>query len=134
MAPRRRKFWKIWSAIGGGLLTNRVRKSIRKFMLGASKRKQSCFMKLLILVQNKLNWNICRRAAKDVPLLKSLGITHIINAACTEVKTGEVFYLQQGHRFTLLTIDISDSPTANISTYFEEVNRFIEVALHTGGI
>ncbi|XP_021958190.1 dual specificity protein phosphatase 3-like [Folsomia candida] len=73
------------------------------------------------------------RAAKDVPLLKSLGITHIINAACTEVKTGEVFYLQQGHRFTLLTIDISDSPTANISTYFEEVNRFIEVALHTGG-
>jgi hypothetical protein len=62
-----------------------------------------------------------------------MGITHIVNVACLQVNTGKIFYMQQGHRFTVLTLDLNDTSTFNITPFFEEVNRFIEVALHCGG-
>ncbi|CAL8104027.1 unnamed protein product [Orchesella dallaii] len=73
------------------------------------------------------------KAARDTELLKSLGITHIMNVACTDVVITDMFYRQKSFKCTICGIPADDVFTCNIKPFFEESNRFVEVAIRTGG-
>lgn len=75
-----------------------------------------------------------RKAARDVDLLKSLGITHVLNVACSEIAIKDMFYIQNGLRCMTSGIPALDTPSFNIRSFFEETNRFIEIAILTGGM
>lgn len=78
--------------------------------------------------------HVLRKAARDVDLLKSLGITHVLNVACSEISIKDMFYIQNGLRCMTSGIPALDTPSFNIKSFFEETNRFIEIAILTGGM
>jgi len=69
------------------------------------------------------------KAAKDIDLLKNLGITHILNVACEEVPIKDLYYLQNGYRCTMSGIPAINTSSFNLKSHFDEANRFIEIAI-----
>jgi protein-tyrosine phosphatase len=63
--------------------------------------------------------------ASDIDLLKSLGITHIINAA---IETPNYFT-----EFKYLHLEMYDGPQENAKRYFQTSKQFIDDALHNNG-
>ncbi|KAL4234595.1 Dual specificity protein phosphatase 3 [Mactra antiquata] len=74
-------------------------------------------------------------AAMDKKLLKSLGITHIINCSqgktSREVNTDSGFYRDVGMKF--LGIKALDNTTFNMMPFFKSTSDFIDKALKGGG-
>lgn len=71
--------------------------------------------------------------ARNIALLKSLGVTHVLNCAhgqssSTHVDTSEALY--QPHGITFKGLPLDDSLTENISRCFDEAVLFIDGALH----
>lgn len=70
-------------------------------------------------------------------VLKSIGITHVLNAAqgreknCGQVNTAPGFYLQSGIKF--LGVPAFDNIVFRIYPYFDEAAQFIEEALKSKG-
>lgn len=63
--------------------------------------------------------------ATNFDFLKTLGITHIVNASSIEnMFPGDLKYYR---------LKIDDLPSENISKYFEEINAFISNAINSGG-
>lgn len=57
--------------------------------------------------------------ARDIKLLKELGIQHIINVCNSKLKK-EIL-----NTFNVLWININDIPLADISQYFDQTNEFL---------
>lgn len=72
-----------------------------------------------------------RATARNISLLKSMGITHVLNCAYgpgnSQVDTSELFYAPHGILFKGLPLE--DSLTENISRVFDEAVLFIDGAL-----
>ena len=68
--------------------------------------------------------------ARDLILLCSLGITHIVNCASKYVDTGPDFY---GQDFSYMGFDAEDDWTYDIMQHFWPVYDFIEKARQSGG-
>lgn len=75
--------------------------------------------------------SLTRATARNISLLKSMGITHVLNCAYGsgnfQVDTGEAFYKPHGIIFKGLPLE--DSLTENISRCFDEAVLFIDSAL-----
>ncbi|KAI4886364.1 hypothetical protein NFI96_004711 [Prochilodus magdalenae] len=73
------------------------------------------------------------RTAKDVDLLKVLGVTHIVNAADgpTRIHTGSAFYSQAQLQVRYYGVAAPDSRDFNMSQFFYPTARFIHSALTT---
>lgn len=73
--------------------------------------------------------------AKNKRYLKTLGITHILNAAEGKrfgfVNTDSNYYADTTMRY--LGLPIKDLPTADISEYFHVTANFIDDAVSKGG-
>lgn len=74
---------------------------------------------------------LIREAAKDIELLKRLGITHIVNGASTTVHISELYYQHRSFMCSLLALPIGTAEEIKfrISDYFEEAARFIDCCL-----
>ena len=68
--------------------------------------------------------------ARDLILLHSLGITHVVNCATTHVDTGPDYYAQD---FSYMGFDAEDEWTYDIMQHFQPVYDFIEKARLSGG-
>ena len=70
--------------------------------------------------------------AKDLDLLRSIGVTHVINCAggYVNTKTGPDFY---GKEFTYMSFNAEDETSYNIMQHFQPVYEFIETARLGGG-
>ena len=68
--------------------------------------------------------------AKDLDLLRSLGITHVVNCASRYVDTGPDFY---GNEFSYMGFRAEDEWTYDIMQHFQPVYDFIEKARLSGG-
>ena len=68
--------------------------------------------------------------ASDLTLLRSLGITHVINCACGYTNTGPDFY---GQDFSYMGFDAEDDWNYDIMEHFQPVYDFIEKARLSGG-
>lgn len=71
------------------------------------------------------------KCVTDKVLLKKLNITHILNAAETEIRTGKYFYKNNNIKY--LGIAVLDTPNENISLYFDRVADFIHNCLINRG-
>lgn len=114
-------------------------KFIPKFSLEGSKYQQRSSNLLIYIFVKFVTCKTIfpydlRKAARDVDLLKSLGITHVLNVACSEIAIKDMFYIQNGLRCMTSGIPALDTPSFNIRSFFEETNRFIEIAILTGGM
>lgn len=68
-----------------------------------------------------------RQTARDMDLLKQLGITHIVNAT-SELRN----YFEKEPGFQYIAVPVQDTDHSNISQYFDETNVFIHDAVKTG--
>jgi len=77
----------------------------------------------------------CRNTAKNLNLLLSLGITHVVNAAqgigFGMVDTNEQFYHPVNIRY--MGLALCDDPNVAINEYFDSVSNFIDDALSQKG-
>jgi len=72
-------------------------------------------------------------AATDITRLRRLGITHVLNASCFDVYTGEPFYKSRNFKCGYLGIPAVDHESFRLSPFFEEACRFIDGAMSHGG-
>lgn len=76
-----------------------------------------------------------RNTAKNLNLLLSLGITHVVNAAQGTgfgmVDTNEQFY--QPVNIQYMGLAVCDDPSVAINEYFDSVSNFIDDALSQKG-
>lgn len=76
-------------------------------------------------------FSFCRNVAKNLNLLLSLGITHVVNAAqgvgFGMVDTNEHFYHPVNIRY--MGLAVCDDSNVAINEYFESVSNFIDDAL-----
>lgn len=93
-------------------------KSIRDLQLSADDIKYSQIMDNLFLGNQDI--------ARDIKLLKSLNITHIVNLATgvDNVYDGILTYLRK---------EVYDGPTCQIITVFDECTEFVHNAITSGG-
>ena len=77
----------------------------------------------------------CRGAAKDIPYLKRIGVTHVLNTAEGNrfgmVNTSREYYRKSDIKY--MGVQILDLPCTNISVHFQETADFIENGLKSGG-
>ncbi|KAL6475811.1 hypothetical protein MHYP_G00168510 [Metynnis hypsauchen] len=71
------------------------------------------------------------RTAKDVELLKVLGVTHVVNAADgpSRIHTGSTFYSHAHIQIQYYGVEAPDSRDFNISRFFYPTAHFIHSAL-----
>ncbi|XP_036427699.1 dual specificity phosphatase DUPD1-like [Colossoma macropomum] len=71
------------------------------------------------------------RTAKDVELLKVLGVTHVVNAADgpSRIHTGAAFYSHAHIQIQYYGVEAPDSRDFNISRFFYPTAHFIRSAL-----
>ena len=72
-----------------------------------------------------------RHSVKIPGILKENGITHVVNAAASEVTTYKRKFECEGIK--LKQVFLLDFKTSDISRYFEEVAEFIDDAIKSGG-
>ena len=70
-------------------------------------------------------------SVKDVGALKKLGITHVVNAAASEVKTVRADFDSCG--IELKQVFLLDFNHSNIYQHLEEVSNYIDDAIKSGG-
>ena len=68
--------------------------------------------------------------AKDLDLLRSIGVTHVINCASGYARTGPDFH---GKDFAYIGFNAEDEWSYNIMQHFQPVYEFIENARLSGG-
>lgn len=68
-----------------------------------------------------------RATARDMDLLKKLGVTHVVNATL-ELRN----YFEKEPNFSYFAVPIMDTEHANISNYFDDANAFMHEAISTG--
>ena len=68
--------------------------------------------------------------ARDLTLLRSLGITHVVNCASKYIDTGPDFY---GQDFSYMGFHAEDDDSYDIMQHFQPVYDFIEKARLSGG-
>ena len=72
----------------------------------------------------------------NIEYLKKVGITHVLNTAegsmFATVDTSAEYYKEAGIKY--LGLQLLDTPSANISQYFEQGADFIESCLNAGGL
>uniref|UniRef100_A0A3B4BFM0 Dual specificity protein phosphatase n=2 Tax=Periophthalmus magnuspinnatus TaxID=409849 RepID=A0A3B4BFM0_9GOBI len=71
--------------------------------------------------------------ARDKPILSSLDITHIVNAAAGRyrINTGQQFYSDLGLKY--FGVEAADHPEFNLEPYFRPSAEFIDSALKENG-
>ena len=70
-------------------------------------------------------------SVKDVGALKKLGITHVVNAAASEVKTVKADFEYFGIELKL--VYLLDFNHCNINEHFKDVSDYIDDAIKSGG-
>lgn len=88
------------------------------------------------LLQHVNSWYFSyRNTAKNLNLLLSLGITHVVNAAqgigFGMVDTNEQFY--RPFNIQYMGLALCDDPNVAINEYFDSVSNFIDDALSQKG-
>ena len=68
--------------------------------------------------------------ATNLELVKSLGITHVINCAAGYINTGERFY---GEHIKYIEFEAEDDDSYNMMQHFKKAHAFIEDARESGG-
>jgi len=68
---------------------------------------------------------------QDIPYLKSLGVTHVLNTAEQHVEVNPGEYTRNGIQYYGFHVD--DLPNCNISRYFTRTNDFLHRAVSSGG-
>ena len=70
-------------------------------------------------------------SVKDVKVLKKIGITHVVNAAASEVKTVKADFDSCG--IELKQVFLLDFNHSDIYQHLEEVSNYIDDAIKSGG-
>ena len=70
-------------------------------------------------------------SVKDAGVLKKLGITHVVNAAASEVKTVKADFDYFGIELKL--VFLLDFNHCNINEHFKDVSDYIDDAIKSGG-
>jgi len=73
-----------------------------------------------------------RKAAKSLPLLEQLGITHIVNVTPPKQQGGVHNFFESDERFSYLRLPVVDSDVEDVSPYFREGMDFIHQARKQG--
>lgn len=68
-----------------------------------------------------------RAIARDMDLLKELGVTHVVNAT-SELRN----YFEKEPNFSYFTVPVMDTDHSNIGVYFDDANKFMHEAIITG--
>lgn len=71
-------------------------------------------------------------ALSDIDRLRSLGITHILNAAYLDLYRDS--QLQLPNLFTVKSLECEDSELCNLSVHFEDLAEFIQQGRQAGGV
>lgn len=76
---------------------------------------------------------MCRSVARDETTLRSLGVTHILNAAAGRhrINTGQQFYRDLGAEY--YGVEAADHPQFDLRPFFSPAAQFIESALKKNG-